>query len=112
MRYYIRPLRYVTPPASAGYAGPAGVIPAGANFTVRTIDGIDSQTAHPGQTFAASLDQPVMVNGETLIPRGADVVVKLVNSKASGRLTGRAELTREGDSGCTESSPTRRCHVR
>ena len=28
-----------------------------------------------------------------MIPRGADVVVKLVDSKESGKLTGRAELT-------------------
>jgi hypothetical protein len=39
------------------------------------------------------MDEPVMLNGETVIPRGADVVVKLVDSKESGKLTGRAELT-------------------
>ena len=46
-----------------------------------------------GQTFAASMDQPVTVSGETIIPRGADVVVKLVDAQESGKLTGRAELT-------------------
>jgi hypothetical protein len=45
-----------------------------------------------GQTFAASLDQPVMLDGDTVIPRGADVTVKLVDAKESGKLTGRAEL--------------------
>jgi len=49
--------------------------------------------SHVGQTFAASLDEPVMIDGQTVIPRGADVVVKLVDSKDSGKLTGRAELT-------------------
>jgi hypothetical protein len=39
------------------------------------------------------MDQPVVLNGETIIPRGADAVVKLVDSKESGKLTGRAELT-------------------
>jgi hypothetical protein len=57
------------------------------------IDGVDSETNRVGQTFAASMDEPVMLNGETVIPRGADVVVKLVDSKESGKLTGRAELT-------------------
>ena len=57
------------------------------------IDPVDSETNRVGQTFAASMDEPVMLNGETVIPRGADVVVKLVDSKESGKLTGRAELT-------------------
>jgi len=35
----------------------------------------------------------VTVGGETIIPRGADVVVKLVDAQQSGKLTGRAELT-------------------
>src|SRR5579864_2701592 len=72
----------------------AGVeLPAGTNLVVRMIDGVDSEVNRVGQTFAASLDEPVMLNGETVIPRGADVVVKLVDSKESGKLTGRTELT-------------------
>ena len=59
----------------------------------RMIDGVDSEVNRVGQTFAASMDQPVVLNGETIIPRGADAVVKLVDSKESGKLTGRAELT-------------------
>ncbi len=68
-------------------------LPSGTNVVVRMIDGVDSETARPGQTFAASLDEAVMVNGETVIPRGADAVLKLVDAKESGKLTGRAELT-------------------
>jgi hypothetical protein len=34
-----------------------------------------------------------MVNGQTVIPRGADATVKLVDAKESGKLTGTAELT-------------------
>jgi hypothetical protein len=68
-------------------------LPAGTNLVVRMIDGVDSEVSSVGQTFAASMDQPVILNGETVIPRGADAVVKLVDSKQSGKLTGRAELT-------------------
>jgi hypothetical protein len=68
-------------------------LPAGTNFVIRMIDGVDSEMNRVGQTFAASLDEPVRSpGGDTLIPRGADVVVKLVDSKESGKLTGRAEL--------------------
>jgi hypothetical protein len=57
------------------------------------IDAVDSEHNSIGQTFAASLDQPVMIDGQTVIPRGADAVVKLVDDQQSGNLTGRATLT-------------------
>jgi hypothetical protein len=57
------------------------------------IDGVDSEVARVGQTFQGSIDEPVMINGEPVITRGTDVVLKLVDSKDSGKLTGRAELT-------------------
>ena len=68
-------------------------LPAGTNLVVRMIDGVDSEVNRVGQIFAASLDEPVMINGETVIPRGADATVKLTDSKESGKLTGRTELT-------------------
>ena len=68
-------------------------LPAGTNLVVRLIDGVDSETARQGQTFSGSMDEPVMLNGEPVIPRGADVTLKLVDAKESGKLTGRAELT-------------------
>jgi hypothetical protein len=81
------------PPAQAPPPRASVELPAGTNLVVRMIDGVDSETNRVGQTFAASLDQPVLLNGETVIPRGADVVVKLVDAKESGKLAGRAELT-------------------
>jgi len=80
------------PPPPAAMEGSIE-LPSGTNIVVRMIDGVDSETARPGQTFQASLDQPVMLpNGQTAIERGADVVVKLVDAKESGTFTGRAEL--------------------
>jgi hypothetical protein len=80
------------PPPPAENAG-AFELPAGTSVVVRMIDGVDSETARPGQTFQASLDQPILLrNGETAVDRGADVVVKLVDSKESGTFTGRSEL--------------------
>jgi hypothetical protein len=79
------------PAAQARAEGPV-TLPAGTNFVIRMIDAVDSENSRVGQTFEASLDQPVMLGGDTVIPRGADVTVKLVDSKQSGKLTGRAEL--------------------
>ncbi len=69
-------------------------LPAGTNIVIRMIDGVDSETAHVGQTFRAAVDSGVTApNGDTVIVRGSDVVVKLVDAKESGKLTGKAELT-------------------
>jgi hypothetical protein len=81
------------PPPPPAYSARGIELPAGTNIVVRMIEGVDSEAARVGQTFAASLDEPVMQNGQPVIPRGADVVVKLVDSKESGKLTGKAELT-------------------
>ncbi len=55
----------------------------------RMIDGLNSERNTVGQTFAASLDEPVLIDGQPAIQRGADVVVKLVADKQSGKLTGK-----------------------
>jgi len=68
-------------------------VPAGTNFVVRMIDPVDSSTGSVGQTYRASMDQPISINGQEVIPRGADVTVKLVNDEQSGRLTGKTVLT-------------------
>lgn len=68
-------------------------IPAGSSLIIRMIDDVDSERDRVGQTFRASLDEPVLVDGATVAPRGADVVVKLIDDKQSGKLTGRTELT-------------------
>jgi len=66
----------------------------GTVFTVRMIDSVDSERDRVGQTFKASLDEPIVDGrGSTVIPRGADVIVKLVDDKESGKLAGRTVLT-------------------
>ncbi|MBV8070320.1 MAG: hypothetical protein JO270_10480 [Acidobacteriaceae bacterium] len=60
------------------------MIPRGTVITVRTIDPIKSKSAKAGDTFRASVDEPVTVNGRELIARGADAEMRLyqVNSKS------------------------------
>jgi hypothetical protein len=57
------------------------------------IDSVDSDTARLGQTFRASLDEPLDVNGQIVAPRGADVLTKLVQDQQSGKIQGRTVLT-------------------
>ena len=69
------------------------LLPAGTKLVIRMIDGVDSERNPVGQHFEASLDEPVVIDGQTVIPRGADVVVKLVDAKQSGKFEGRTSLT-------------------
>jgi hypothetical protein len=74
-------------PQSAGLT-----IPADTTITVRMIEAVNSETARLGETFRASLDEPVIVNGQEVIPRGADVLTKLVTADQSGKIQGRTVL--------------------
>lgn len=95
------PVSAATPtpvPAPAPEAPPAPVVrqvtlPSGTPVHIQMIDSVDSATNHIGDLFHASLTFPIVVNGETIVPTGTNVYVKLANSSEAGRLTGRSELT-------------------
>lgn len=78
-------------PAPAGALGIT--IPADTEVRIRMIDAVNSETAYLGQTFRASIDEPLYVNGQMVIPRGADVMTKLVQAQQSGKIEGRTALT-------------------
>ena len=74
--------------------GERAMIASGTVLTIRMVDSVDSERDYVGQTFKASLDEPVLDSGgRTLVPRGADVVVKLVDDVQSGKIEGRTVLT-------------------
>jgi hypothetical protein len=56
------------------------------------IDSVDSETARVGESFKASLDAPIIVDNETVFPKGSEVYVKLTKVQAAGRVSGRSEL--------------------
>ncbi len=69
------------------------VIPAGTVITVRMIDAVDSDATHSGDTYHASIDQPIVVNGQTMAPAGSDAMVQVVRVQQGGRITGREDVT-------------------
>ncbi len=83
-----RPPSNTPPPAQVGGYD----IPAGTQLTVRMIDSVDSENSRIGDTYRASLDEPVIVNGETVISRGANVSARLVEDQKSGKIQGRTIL--------------------
>jgi hypothetical protein len=60
--------------------------------SLRMIDAVDSKTDHVGQTYKAILDSPVIVDGQTVIPKGGDAFVKLVKVQSAGNMSGTSEL--------------------
>jgi len=81
------------PPPPQGNYSSGLTIPVGTPITVRMIDAVDSEQTRLGQTFRASIDEPVMVGDQTVIQRGADAVAKLVEDRQSGKIQGKTVLT-------------------
>ncbi len=86
----------VVPPSPPPEPKPVKVeIPVGSTLAVRMIDSIDSEVNHTGETFRATLDAPVMIEGEEIVPTGTDVSIRLVEAKTAGHMAGRSELRLE-----------------
>jgi hypothetical protein len=68
-------------------------LPAGTLFTVRLIDGIDVDVAAAGQTFRGSIDDPVMIGGQVIVPRGANAVLQAAKVEQSGKFKGSDAIT-------------------
>lgn len=69
------------------------VIPAGTALTVTMGQALSSKTSKTGDTFVASLAQPVVVGGKTAIPAGAAITGKVLNAKSKGKIKGEGELS-------------------
>jgi len=68
------------------------VIPAGKVITVRLNEGLSSNHSQPGQGFAATVAEPVTVDGTTVIEQGATAHGTVVDAKAMGHFKGGALL--------------------
>ncbi len=67
-------------------------IPRDSVIRVRMIDSISSETARLGQTYAASILAPVVVQNKMVVPQGAYARVRVVGVDSAGHLGGQPEL--------------------
>jgi hypothetical protein len=67
-------------------------IPSGTSIRVRMIDNLSSEKAQVGDTFRGTLDEAIQVNGKELYPKGADVIGRVTDVHATGRLSEPGEL--------------------
>jgi hypothetical protein len=87
------PVQAMAPPPPAPKPKPQPmVVPAGTTLTITTGQALSSKTSQTGQTFLATLAQPVSVGGKTAIPAGATVSGTVVSAKTKGKFKGEGEL--------------------
>ncbi len=88
----------LNPPAGTETAPPPRVphtvtIPAGTLISVRLGETISTEKNQPGDSFSATLDQPLVVDGFAIAERGARVRGKVLEADRAGRLKGVALLS-------------------
>ena len=64
------------------------VLPTGTVFRVRTIDPIDVDATQAGARFRGSIDDPMILRGNVIVSRGADVVLVAAKVKQGGKMKG------------------------
>jgi hypothetical protein len=61
-------------------------LPEGTPITIRLQSTMSSASSNAGDSFEGTLDDPIVIEGQTAIPRGAAVTGRVLAAKASGRL--------------------------
>ena len=69
------------------------VVPADTEISVVLDEPLGSKTSSTGQTFTATIEAPVEIEGRTAIPKGARVQGLVKDAKAAGRFKGGAVLS-------------------
>jgi BON domain len=73
-------------------------IPSGTALAVRLVDPLDSEKNQLGDTFHATLNNPITVNGDVVVPSGSDVQGHVVDVKSAGKFAGASVLVLQLDS--------------
>ena len=68
-------------------------VPAGTTINIRLTQGIDVDASQTGQKFKAIVDDPVMINGSIVIPRGATAELQAAAVQQSGKMKGSDKIT-------------------
>jgi BON domain len=68
------------------------IVPAGTVLVVRTSQELGSKISQTGQTFLATLAQPVSVGGKSAFPAGSTVSGTVLTAKAKGKIKGEGQL--------------------
>jgi len=77
---------------------PAVTVPKGTVLSVRLTQAIEVDAAQSGMTFKSRLDDPVMIAGQVVLPRGAAVVLQAAKVEQAGKMKGADKITLKANS--------------
>jgi len=70
-------------------------IPDGTSLSARLVDGLDSERNQSGDTFRATLNTPLTLDDNVVVPEGADLEGRVVEVKSAGHFEGASLLALE-----------------
>lgn len=68
-------------------------IPAGTVVAIRMIDPVQADATAVGSQYRASVDEPIVVDGEEIVPRGADAMVEITRVQEAGKVKGQDQIS-------------------
>jgi hypothetical protein len=80
-------------PARAAAAPKIVTVPSGTALNVRLAQEINVDASQAGQVFKAVVDDPVMIGGSIVIPRGALAMLQAVKVEQSGKMKGSDKIS-------------------
>ena len=87
-------LPFDRPPHSTGISPSQALIPSatklpeGTPIPIRLQSALSSASSHAGDSFSATIDEPVVIDGQTLIAPGTPVTGRVLEAKPSARSRG------------------------
>ena len=76
-------------------AGPSVTLPENTPITIRTAEAIDTDRNRVGDSFDATLEESLTVDGRTVAPKGTQVKGNIARAQESGKFSGQSELILE-----------------
>jgi len=68
-------------------------VKAGNRIVVTADEAVSSKTSNPGDRFAASIAEPVVVGDRVVIPKGSKATGTVIDAKSAGKFKGNAAIT-------------------
>jgi hypothetical protein len=69
------------------------ILPAGTALNVVLKDGVSTEVTTTGSEFTVALAEPVVIDGKTILEKGATATGRVVDVRKPGRVKGRASLS-------------------
>src|SRR5258708_38021632 len=69
------------------------VVNAGKEIVITADQSVSSKTSNPGDSFEASIAEPVVVGDKVVIPKGSKATGKVTGAKSAGKFKGNAAIS-------------------